>query len=133
MSIALGCTPKPKPSQATAFAVGPDVLVRSYRDSQFGERAYTGYRVRLTLNSGSYAVSGDQLHWYAAPMTPPAIIFKGCKLPADSTKVIVIEGLCEGIVRDGRQRTYGVNYYISVNCSPEALAVASAPHTPPSD
>lgn len=122
LALPISCSPDKKPvpdAPPHVFLVSPAALVRTYREERIGDNTYTGTWVNVALDAEGYVVSGDSLHWFSTPDTPPSMIFIVSQyhhktVPKDNKRPLTVEGVCQGIVRDGKQRKFGVDYYVVI-------------------
>lgn len=108
-----GCRPPDPPPEVTTVA--PGALVRNYRDTpNLANDTWRDRRVSIRLDPGTYAVSGQEVHWFAFVGRAPAIVFYCNHEPPSQSQTVVVNGICRGMIRDRKDHGPNIDFTVRV-------------------
>lgn len=115
LSLCLGCGPSKPAQPPRVHRVSLSELVRSYRTFP-SERRYTGVTIQVYVPADSTRkIHSDRVEAFKILETRPGVVlFRTPGDPLDPEADLVITGLCRGTVRDGVQRSGGIDWYVLV-------------------
>lgn len=113
--LCLGCGPTKPTAPPRVHRVSLSELVRAYRTFP-SERRYTGLTIQVHVPADpTRKVHSDRVEAFKILETRPGgVVFLTAGGPLSPEADLVITGVCRGQVRDGVQRSGGIDWYVLV-------------------